>query len=52
VNRFDDDTKEAFIDLYSKVDATVNYGEEAETNTDTSTDVDEITYAKETYETK
>jgi MoxR-like ATPase len=52
VNRFDDDTKEAFIDLYSKVDATVNYGEEAETNTDASTDVDEITYAKETYETK
>ena len=28
VNRFDDDTKESFIDLYSKVDATVNYGEE------------------------
>jgi len=47
VNRFDDDTKEAFIDLYSKVDATVNYGEEAETNTDASTDVDETTYVKE-----
>ncbi len=28
VNRFDDDTKESFIDLYSKVDATVTYGEE------------------------
>lgn len=28
VNRFDDDTKESFIDLYSKVDATVNYGDE------------------------
>ena len=24
VNRFDDDTKEAFIDLYEKVDATIN----------------------------
>lgn len=28
VNRFDDDTKESFIDLYSKVDATMNYGDE------------------------
>jgi len=27
VNRFDDDTKEAFKDLYEKVDATIN-GEE------------------------
>ena len=25
VNRFDDDTKEAFLDLYTKVDASVNY---------------------------
>jgi hypothetical protein len=24
INRFDDDTKEAFLDLYSKVDATIN----------------------------
>ncbi len=28
VNRFDDDTKEAFIDLYEKVDATINAPEE------------------------
>ena len=29
VNRFDDDTKEAFIDLYEKVDATINNPESA-----------------------
>ena len=30
VNRFDEDTKEAFIDLYEKVDATINAPEEEE----------------------
>ena len=30
VNRFDDDTKAAFIDLYEKVDATINSPEEIE----------------------
>ena len=30
VNRFDDDTKAAFIDLYEKVDATINSPEETE----------------------
>jgi hypothetical protein len=30
VNRFDDDTKEAFIDLYEKVDATINAPSEEE----------------------
>ena len=28
VNRFDDETKQAFLDLYDKVDADVNFGEE------------------------
>jgi hypothetical protein len=28
VNRFDEDTKAAFIDLYEKVDATINAPEE------------------------
>ena len=27
VNRFDDETKQAFLDLYDKVDADVNFGE-------------------------
>ncbi len=26
VNRFDDETKQAFLDLYDKVDADVNFG--------------------------
>ena len=34
VNRFDDDTKEAFIDLYEKVDATINNPEEVEIDLD------------------
>jgi hypothetical protein len=34
VNRFDDDTKEAFIDLYEKVDATINAPEEVEIDLD------------------
>ena len=34
VNRFDDDTKEAFIDLYEKVDATINNPEEVEMDLD------------------
>ena len=28
VNRFDDETKQAFLDLYDKVDADVNFGGE------------------------
>ena len=32
VNRFDDETKQAFLDLYDKVDADVNFG--GETSTD------------------
>ena len=28
LNRFDDETKQAFLDLYDKVDADVNFGEE------------------------
>jgi len=27
INRFDDETKQAFLDLYDKVDADVNFGE-------------------------
>ena len=34
VNRFDDETKQAFLDLYDKVDADVNFG--GETSTDES----------------
>ena len=30
VNRFDDETKQAFLDLYDKVDADVNFGNEEE----------------------
>ena len=33
VNRFDDDTREAFIDLYEKVDATINAPEEGDNDT-------------------
>lgn len=29
ISRFDEETKDAFLDLYSKVDADVNYGEES-----------------------
>ena len=36
VNRFDDDTKEAFIDLYEKVDATINAPEDEELETEAS----------------
>ena len=36
VNRFDDDTKAAFIDLYEKVDATINAPEEVEIDLDAS----------------
>ena len=32
VNRFDDETKQAFLDLYDKVDADVNFGGETKTN--------------------
>ena len=28
VNRFDDETKQAFLDLYDKVDADVNFGDD------------------------
>ena len=32
VNRFDDETKQAFLDLYDKVDADVNFGGETKTD--------------------
>ena len=32
VNRFDDETKQAFLDLYDKVDADVNFGGEKPTD--------------------
>ena len=34
VNRFDDETKQSFIELYDKIDADVNTEEEDATNQD------------------
>jgi hypothetical protein len=34
ISRFDEETKEAFLDLYSKVDENVNYGDESTTDED------------------
>jgi len=41
VNRFDQDTKEAFLDLYSKVDVTVTDGSET-TTSETDVQLDDI----------
>ena len=41
VNRFDTDTKTAFIDLYTKVDAGVSAEEIMETSTETETTTEE-----------
>ena len=38
MNRFDDDTKAAFIDLYEKVDATINAPETDEDGIETFED--------------
>jgi len=42
VNRFDNDTKEAFLDLYSKVDASVNVDDSPEVKVDQDPVIDEI----------
>ena len=42
VNRFDNDTKEAFLDLYSKVDASVNVDETPTEEFDQNAKVDQI----------
>jgi len=47
INRFDDDTKEAFLDLYSKVDATINSVDDYGTDCydDVAEDSAEVPYA-------
>ena len=45
ISRFDEETKEAFLDLYSKVDENVNYGDESTTDED-----DRIAEAASLYE--
>ena len=41
VNRFDDDTKESFMDLYTKIDAGVDPLAEAESVNESDEDEDE-----------
>jgi hypothetical protein len=49
ISRFDEETKEAFLDLYSKVDENVNYGEEAPSSeVESMVDEYESLYSKET----
>jgi len=47
ISRFDEETKEAFLDLYSKVDENVNYGDETETVDPTPEELAESLYEKE-----
>ena len=47
VNRFDEETKSAFLDLYSKVDADVTVPSES-TEDESTEDVDESTKVEET----
>jgi hypothetical protein len=47
ISRFDEETKEAFLDLYSKVDENVNYGDESTTDEEMIYDEASSLYEKE-----